>query len=133
MLGVGASTLGVAQATKNAALNGLSARVHFETADMFKLLPKLEATKERLKLVILNPPAFTKSRETIRRAVRDYRNVSLHEIKLVRDSGFLATCSCLHFVDQGLLARTLQKATRGARKCLRQVYFSTQAPDHPIL
>ena len=133
VLGVDASALGVAQATENAALNGLSARVHFETADVFELLPKLEAEKERFELVILDPPAFTKSRETIKRAVKGYRDINLRGMKLVKDGGFLATCSCSHFMDQELFARTLQEAARGARKRLRQVYFSTQAPDHPIL
>ena len=133
VLGVDASALGVAQATENAALNGLSERVRFETADVFELLPKLEAAKERFELVILDPPAFTKSRETIKRAVKGYRDINLRGMKLVKDGGFLATCSCSHFMDQELFARTLQEAARGARKRLRQVYFSTQAPDHPIL
>ena len=133
VLGVDASALGVSQATENAALNGLSARVRFETADVFELLPKLEAAKERFELVILDPPAFTKSRETIKRAVKGYRDINLRGMKLVKDGGFLATCSCSHFMDQELFARTLQEAARGARKRLRQVYFSTQAPDHPIL
>lgn len=133
VLGVDASALGVAQATENAALNGLSERVRFETANVFELLPKLEAAKERFELVILDPPAFTKSRETIKRAVKGYRDINLRGMKLVKDGGFLATCSCSHFMDQALFARTLQEAARGARKRLRQVYFSTQAPDHPIL
>ena len=133
VLGVDASALGVAQATENAALNGLSERVRFETADVFELLPKLEAAKERFELVILDPPAFTKSRETIKRAVKGYRDINLRGMKLVKDGGFFATCSCSHFMDQALFARTLQEAARGARKRLRQVYFSTQAPDHPIL
>ena len=133
VLGVDASALGVAQATENAALNGLSERVRFETADVFELLPKLEAAKERFELVILDPPAFTKSRETVKRAVKGYRDINLRGMKLVKDGGFLATCSCSHFMDQELFARTLQEAARGARKRLRQVYFSTQAPDHPIL
>ena len=133
VLGVDASALGVAQATENAALNGLSERVRFETADVLELLPKLEAAKEHFELVILDPPAFTKSRETIKRAVKGYRDINLRGMKLVKDGGFLATCSCSHFMDQELFARTLQEAARGARKRLRQVYFSTQAPDHPIL
>ena len=83
--------------------------------------------------MILDPPAFTKSRETVKRAVKGYRDINLRGMKLVKDGGFLATCSCSHFMDQELFARTLQEAARGARKRLRQVYFSTQAPDHPIL
>lgn len=133
VLGVDASALGVSQATENAALNGLSERVRFETADVFELLPRLEAAGERFDLVILDPPAFTKSRDTVKRAVKGYRDINLRGMKLVRDGGFLATCSCSHFMEQALFAKTIQEAARGARKRLRQVYFSTQAPDHPIL
>ncbi len=133
VIGVDVSALGIAEANENAVLNGVSARVHFETADVFELLPRLEAAKERFELVILDPPAFTKSRETIHRAVKGYREINLRGMKLVRDGGFLATCSCSHFMDQELFAKTIQEAARGARKRLRQVYFSTQAPDHPIL
>ena len=83
--------------------------------------------------MILDPPAFTKSRETIKRAVKGYREINLRGMRLVKDGGYLATCSCSHFVDQELFAKTIREAAQGARRRLRQVSFSTQAPDHPIL
>ena len=125
-----ASETGIEQAEANARLNGLENRVKFRTADVFELLPHLEAEGENYDVVILDPPAFTKSRETIKRAVKGYREINLRGMKLVRDGGFLATCSCSHFMDQELFAKTIREA---ANRRLRQVSFSTQAPDHPIL
>ncbi|MBQ7535042.1 MAG: class I SAM-dependent rRNA methyltransferase [Stomatobaculum sp.] len=133
VLGVDASETGIRQAEENAALNGLQDRVKFQTADVFELLPELEAAGERYDVVILDPPAFTKSRETIRKAVKGYREINLRGMRLVKDGGFLATCSCSHFMDQELFAKTIREASVGAKKRLRQVSFSTQAPDHPIL
>jgi len=133
VLGVDASETAVLQARKNAELNGLSGKVSFRAADVFELLPELEAAGERYDLVILDPPAFTKSRETIKRAVKGYREINLRGMKLVKDGGFLATCSCSHFMDEELFKKTIREAATGAHKRLRQVSFSTQAPDHPIL
>ena len=133
VLGVDASELAVEQARENAALNGLSDRVKFECADVFELLPKLEAEGERFDVVILDPPAFTKSRNSIKNAVKGYREINLRGMKLVKDGGFLATCSCSHFMDPELFAKTIREAAKGAHKRLRQVDFGTQAPDHPIL
>lgn len=133
VLGVDASETGIRQAEENAALNGLQDRVKFRTAYVFELLPELEAAGEQFDVVILDPPAFTKSRETIRKAVKGYREINLRGMRLVKDGGFLATCSCSHFMDQELFAKTIREASVGAKKRLRQVSFSTQAPDHPIL
>lgn len=133
VLGVDASELAVAQARENAALNGLSDTVKFECADVFELLPKLEEEGERFDVVILDPPAFTKSRNSIKNAVKGYREINIRGMKLVKDGGFLATCSCSHFMDPELFAKTIKEAARGAHKRLRQVDFGTQAPDHPIL
>ena len=131
--GVDASETGILQAEANARLNGLEDRVKFRTADVFELLPELEAAGEQYDVVILDPPAFTKSRETIKRAVKGYREINLRGMRLVKDGGYLATCSCSHFMDQELFAKTIREAAQGARRRLRQVSFSTQAPDHPIL
>ncbi len=133
VLGVDASETGVAQARENAELNGLEDRVRFTCADVFDLLPQLEAQGETYDVVILDPPAFTKSRSSIKNAVKGYREINLRGMKLVRDGGFLATCSCSHFMDPDLFAKTIAEAARGAHKRLRQVEFRTQACDHPIL
>lgn len=133
VLGVDASLLGVQQAEKNAKLNGLSDRVHFLCADVFDLLPKLEEQGEQYDLVILDPPAFTKSRSSVKNAAKGYREINLRAMKLVRDGGYLATCSCSHFMTYELFTQTIHQAARNVHKRLRQVEYRTQAPDHPIL
>ena len=133
VLGVDASELAVAQARENAALNGLSDTVEFRCADVFDLLPALEAEGRQFDVVILDPPAFTKSRNSIKNAVKGYREINLRGMKLVRDGGFLATCSCSHYMNAELFAQTIGQAARNAHCRLRQVEFRTQSPDHPIL
>ncbi len=133
VLGVDASELGVEQARENARLNGLEDRVRFVCADVFELLPKLEKEGERFDVVILDPPAFTKSRNSVKNAVKGYREINLRGMKLVKDGGYLATCSCSHFMDPELFAKTLREAATGAHRRLRQVEYRTQAADHPIL
>ncbi len=133
VLGVDASQLGVEQARKNAVLNGLEDRAEFLCADVFELLPRLEEQGEQFDLVILDPPAFTKSRNSVKNAVKGYREINLRGMKLVKDGGYLATCSCSHFMTQELFAKTIGQAARNVHKRLRQVEFGTQAPDHPIL
>lgn len=131
--GVDASELGVNQARENAALNGLQDRVEFVCVDVFDLLPRLEKQGEKYDVVILDPPAFTKSRSSIKKAVKGYREINLRGMKLVKDGGYLATCSCSHFMDYELFTQTIGQAARNVHKRLRQVEFRTQAPDHPIL
>ena len=131
--GVDASELGVAQARENAVLNGLEDRVEFICEDVFDLLPRLEKQGEKYDVVILDPPAFTKSRSSIKKAVKGYREINLRGMKLVKDGGYLATCSCSHFMDQELFTKTIGQAAQNVHKRLRQVEFRTQAPDHPIL
>ena len=133
VLGVDASQLAVDQATENAKLNGLEERVHFQCADVFELLPELEAKGESYDVVILDPPAFTKSRNSVKNAVKGYREINVRGLKLVRDGGFLVTCSCSHFMEPDLFAKTIREAATGAHRRLRQVEFRTQACDHPIL
>ncbi len=133
VLGVDASELGIEQARANAILNHLEDRVSFTCADVFELLPSLEEKGEKYDVVILDPPAFTKSRNSVKNAVKGYREINIRGMKLVKNGGFLATCSCSHFMEQELFARTIKEAARGAHKRLRQVEFKTQAPDHPIL
>ena len=133
VLGVDASQLGVDQATRNAELNGMSDRVRFECHDVFELLPALEKRGEKFDLVILDPPAFTKSRASVKKAVTGYREINLRGIRLVKNGGYLATCSCSHFMTPELLAKTIGEAARDAHRRLRQVEYRTQAPDHPVL
>ena len=133
VLGVDASQLAVDQARINAELNGLSDRVKFQCADVFDLLPELERQGEQFDVVILDPPAFAKSRASVKNATRGYRDINLRGMKLVRDGGYLATCSCSHFMTYELFTQTIAQAARSAHVRLRQVEYRTQAPDHPIL
>lgn len=133
VLGVDASELGIERARANAELNGLSDRVSFVCEDVFELLPRLEREGEKFDLVILDPPAFAKSRNSIKNAVKGYREINLRGMKLVKDGGYLATCSCSHFMDYELFTKTIGQAAANVHKRLRQVEFRTQAPDHPIL
>jgi 23S rRNA (cytosine1962-C5)-methyltransferase len=133
VIGVDASELGVAQATENAALNGLSGTVKFICSDVFELLPEYEKKGEKFDVVILDPPAFTKSRNSVKNAIKGYREINLRAMKLVKDGGYLATCSCSHFMTPDLFAETIGQAARNVRKRIRQVEYRTQSPDHPIL
>ena len=133
VLGVDASELGVKQAEENAALNGLSDTVKFQCADVFELLPKLEEAGEKFDVVILDPPAFTKSRNSVKNAVKGYREINLRGMKLVKNGGYLATCSCSHFMTPELFTKTIAQAAGNVHKRLRQVEYRTQSPDHPIL
>lgn len=133
VLGVDASALGVAQATRNAELNGLSDTVKFIEADVFDLLPKLESDGEQFDVVILDPPAFTKSRNSVKNAIKGYREINMRGLKLVKNNGYLATCSCSHFMTPELFTQTINQAAKSVHKRLRQVEYRQQSPDHPIL
>ncbi len=130
--GVDASELAVNQATENAALNGLSDTVKFECADVLDLLPRLNEEGRKFDVVILDPPAFTKSRDSVKKAMKGYREINMQGLKLVKDGGFLATCSCSHFMTPDLFAEVIAQAAKSVHKRLRQVEYRTQAPDHPI-
>ncbi len=133
VLGVDASALGVAQATRNAELNGLSDTVKFIEADVFDLLPNLESKGEQFDVVILDPPAFTKSRNSVKNAIKGYREINMRGLKLVKNNGYLATCSCSHFMTPELFTQTINQAAKSVHKRLRQVEYRQQSPDHPIL
>ena len=133
VLGVDASELAINQAKENAKLNNLQDTVEFICEDVFELLPRLDAEGAKFDVVILDPPAFTKSKNTIKNAVKGYREINLRAMKLVKDGGYLATCSCSHFMDYELFTKTIHQAASNVHKRLRQVEFRTQAPDHPIL
>lgn len=131
--GLDISDYAVSQAQENARRNHLEDTVHFRCANVFDELPRLAEQKEQFDVVILDPPAFTKSREATKNAIKGYREINIKGLKLVKDGGYLATCSCSHFMTQELLAKTVREAARSAHKRLRQVEFRTQSPDHPIL
>jgi 23S rRNA (cytosine1962-C5)-methyltransferase len=133
VLGVDASQLAVDQATENAALNGLQDRVHFQCADVFDLLPALEQRGEQFDVVILDPPAFTKSRESVKNAVKGYREINMRGLKLVKPGGYLATCSCSHFMTRELFEKMMTEAAKSVHLRLKMVEARNQAPDHPIL
>lgn len=131
--GLDISEYAVSQAQANARLNHLEDTVHFRCANVLDELPKLAQAGEKYDVVILDPPAFTKSREATKNAIKGYREINMKGLKLVKDGGYLATCSCSHFMTQDLLAKTVKEAAKATHKRLRQVEFRTQAPDHPIL
>ena len=131
--GLDISEYAVSQAEANARLNHLENNVHFRQANVLDELPKLAQTGEKYDVVILDPPAFTKSREATKNAIKGYREINMKGLKLVKDGGYLATCSCSHFMTQELLAKTVKEAAKATHKRLRQVEFRTQAPDHLIL
>lgn len=131
--GLDISEYAVEQARANARLNGLEDTVHFKCANVLDELPCLAAEGEKYDVVILDPPAFTKSREATKNAIKGYREINMKGLKLVKDGGYLATCSCSHFMTQELFTKTIKEAAQSVHKRLRQVEFRTQGPDHPIL
>lgn len=129
--GVDISEEALAVARDNARANGLDA--NFEAHNCFDLLRALSDRGEKYDLVILDPPAFTKTRQMTERALRGYKEINLRGMKLVPDGGFLVSCSCSQHVDDAAFTAMLNEAARDAKKKLRMVEFRTQAKDHPIL
>ena len=130
---VDVSQSAVEMARHNAALNGLEAQMDFLCADVFDLLPALAEQHADYDFIILDPPAFTKSRKTVRGAERGYREINYRAMKLLPRGGYLATCSCSHFMDSTLFLGMLQSAARDANVSLKLVEARRQAPDHPTL
>lgn len=133
VLAVDASELAVSQAKANARLNGLEDTVEVICEDVFDTLPRLREEGRQFDVVILDPPAFTKSRNSVKNAIKGYREINEAGMRLVKDGGFLATCSCSHFMTPELFADAIAFAAKKAHKRLRQAEYRTQAPDHPIL
>ena len=131
--GVDASELAVEQASKNAILNGVQDLAKFLCRDVFELLPELEKKGEKYDVVILDPPAFTKSRKTVRNAMSGYKEINYRAMKLLPRGGYLATCSCSHFATEALFVQMLHAAARDAGVSLRQIEARQQCCDHPIL
>ena len=124
------SETAIAQARENAALNGLTS-IEYETANVFDLLPTL--TPGEYDYIILDPPAFTKSGKTVRGAERGYKEINYRAMKALPRGGYLATCSCSHFMTDALFRKMLQSAASDAQVELRLVEARAQGPDHPVL
>jgi 23S rRNA (cytosine1962-C5)-methyltransferase len=113
--------------------NESGTKLGFMTADLVELLPQMEKEGIQYDVVILDPPAFAKSRQNIKNAEKGYRKINRAGMRLVKDGGFLATCTCSHFMTRELFEKMVHEAAREAHVRLRQVEARTQAPDHPIL
>lgn len=133
VLGLDISENAVAQANRNAVLNGLDKICRFETANAFDVLKQWGKDGRQYDVVMLDPPAFTKSRETIQKAITGYKEINLRGMKLVKPGGFLVTSSCTNLVNPELFLQTIDMAARDARRRIRQVTFQAQASDHPII
>jgi len=131
--GLDISEYAINQARENALINNLDSIVDFRVANVLDELPKLLSESVQYDVVVLDPPAFTKSREATRNAIKGYREINIKGLKLVKNGGYFATCSCSHFMTQELFIKTVGEAARSAHKRLRQIEFRTQASDHPIL
>jgi 23S rRNA (cytosine1962-C5)-methyltransferase len=133
VLGLDISEAAVAQARRNAELNGLGAVCRYEAVNAFDVLKQWSKEGRQYDVVMLDPPAFTKSRETIQKAITGYKEINLRGMKLVRRGGFLVTSSCTNLVSPEMFLETIQLAAKDARRRLRQVTFRAQASDHPII
>ncbi len=130
---VDVSESAVEMAKRNAEANGISDRMSFCVADVFDLLPELESSSEKFDFIILDPPAFTKSRKTVESASRGYKEINMRAMKLLPRGGYLATCSCSHFMHNELFVKMLHSAAKDAGVQLRQIEALHQSPDHPRL
>lgn len=133
VLGLDISENAVQQASRNAALNGVENICKFQTANAFDVLKQWSKEEKRYDVVMLDPPAFTKSRENIQQAIKGYKEINLRGMKLLRPGGFLVTSSCTSLVSAELFLEMMDMAAKDAKRKLRQVTFQTQAPDHPII
>jgi len=123
----------IEMAKKNAEQNGLSERMSFRIADVFDLLTNLDNKAEKFDFIILDPPAFTKSRKTVDSAFKGYKDINLRAMKLLPRGGYFATASCSHFMPDELFVKMLHSAAKDANVELRQIEARQQSPDHPIL
>ena len=133
VLGLDISEQAVAQANRNAALNGLENIVRFEAMNAFDVLKQWGKDGRQYDVVMLDPPAFTKSRESIQKAITGYKEINLRGMKLIRNGGFLVTSSCTNLVQKDLFLDIIDMAAKDARKKIRQVVFQAQSSDHPIV
>jgi 23S rRNA (cytosine1962-C5)-methyltransferase len=133
VLGIDISENAVQQAHRNAVFNGVENICTFQTANAFDMLKQWSKEEKKYDVVMLDPPAFTKSRETIQKAIAGYNEINLRGMKLIRPGGFLVTSSCTSLINAELFLQTIEMAAKDARRKLRQVCFQSQSPDHPII
>lgn len=133
VLGLDISSLAVQQAIRNAELNGLQDICRFEAANAFDVLKQWGKEGRQYDVVMLDPPAFTKSRETIQKAITGYKEINLRGMKLVKPGGFLVSSSCTSLVSPELFLQIIDMAAKDARRKIRQVIFQTQSADHPVI
>ncbi len=133
VLSVDVSKEAIALAAQNAARNGLEEKVEYLAADVFDLLPKLKEQRAEFDYIILDPPAFTKSRKTVQAAASGYKEINLRAMQLLPRGGYLATASCSHFIPRPLFEQILADAAKDAGVSLRLIESRGQAPDHPVL
>ncbi|GAA4727877.1 class I SAM-dependent rRNA methyltransferase [Flavisolibacter ginsenosidimutans] len=134
VLGIDISENAVAQANRNAELNGLQNVVKFEVANAFDVLKQWGKEEgKRYDVVMLDPPAFTKSRANIQKAITGYKEINLRGMKLIKPGGFLVTSSCTNLVQPDLFLKIIDMAAKDARRKLRQITFQAQSSDHPII
>ena len=133
VLGIDISESAVQQATGNAILNGVDHICRFSTANAFDVLKSWSKEERKYDVVMLDPPAFTKSRETIQKAINGYKEINLRGMKLIKEGGFLVTSSCTNLVDENLFMQIIQLAAKDCKRKLRRVCYQTQSADHPII
>lgn len=133
VLGLDISENAVEMANRNAELNGLEKICRFEKANAFDVIKQWSKERKQYDVVLLDPPAFTKSRENIQRAIAGYNEINLRAMKLIRPGGFLVTSSCTSLIQADTFLQIIDMAAKDARRKLRQVTFQAQAADHPII
>lgn len=133
VLGIDISENAVAQANRNAALNKLDHIVKFEAMNAFDVLKNWGKEGRKYDVVMLDPPAFTKSRSSIEKAVTGYKEINLRGMKMINNGGFLVTSSCTNLVSPELFLDTIYMAAKDAKKRIRQVTYQSQSSDHPII
>jgi len=133
VLGLDISDLAIGYASNNAALNGLQNVCKFEAANVFDRLREYDDSKETFDVIVLDPPAFTKSKSSVAGAVRGYKEINLRAMKIIKSGGFLITCSCSHHVSPELFMDILRDAAEDSKRKIRLLEFRSQAKDHPIL
>lgn len=132
VIGIDASQLAIDQATRNSELNGFR-NTEFIVADVFDYLIEMEQKKEKFDVIILDPPAFTKSKNSLKNASKGYKEINYRAMKLLKPGGFLVTCSCSEYMTRDLFMKVILSAANDSHRRLRLVESRAQAPDHPII